>query len=166
MPNIITTPTGKRYFALGRVQNSHNVWLIRHALTQQLYLLQRMTQSPSTLTPLLCLGGAQMPRILESWTDQGALYIVLERVNGVGLDNLSRQVIDSRTQGQMNRLLAILSKLGVKQCPQSALYLNPDAGVSLRWFPPLGGWSDSPPAARKTSWFGHLRSLLFSSKAS
>jgi aminoglycoside phosphotransferase len=161
MSNAIVTPTGERYFALGQVQNSQDVWLIRHSQTQQLSLLQRMTRSLSTLTPLLCRGGAQMPRIKESWTDQGALYVVLERVNGLGLDSLSHQVLDNRTQGHIDRLLTILSNLGVRQCPNNALCLHPDGGVSLRWFPPFGGRSVNKPAAKGSSWFGWLRSLFF-----
>jgi hypothetical protein len=135
MTNTILTPKGESYVVLGPVQDGPHVWLVRHVRTCQLYLLQRVSQPMATLKRLILSIGPRLPKIRESWTREGHLYVLLSRAKGPGLNQYRAGDLDDRTLEQARSVQRILRCFGMRSCPPSALCLGDDGHLILRWIP-------------------------------
>jgi hypothetical protein len=141
MNKSILTPKGESYVVLGKVQDCSDVWLVRHVSSRRLWLLQRVKQPVATLKRLVLSIGPRMPKIHESWISQGEVYVLLSRVDGLGLDRCRSEALDDRTITQLQAVLEVLRNFGMRFCPKSALCLRDDGSLVLRWLPLSADWS-------------------------
>ena len=162
--NTFDTGTGDRYCLLGPALHSPDVWLVRHTGSQQLALLQRFVHPSATLAQLLTRRDRQLPRVQDSWTHQGEVYVVVERVDGAGLEELGTRRLSGQGLTQLKRLRGLLQGLGFQHCPEQLLCLTPEGDLRLRCFPSLQSGAQlrakEPMPARRWDWLFWMRPLF------
>ena len=134
-PQVFSTGLGEQYHLLGAAFNRGDVWLVRHAGSQELFLLQRFSRPCPALAQLLATNAPHLPAITDSWMDSGSIYVVMERVSGTGLEELSRNVMSGQAQAQLNHLQQLLQRLGFQACTTDSLCLSPSGTLRMRYFP-------------------------------
>ena len=132
---ILDTGTGDRYSLLGAALNRQDVWLVRHQGSQELGLVQRFSNPSPALAQLLSVSDSQLPCVKDSWMDNGAIYVVLERVDGTPLEEVGRNRLSVQAQAQLKRLRELLQQAGFHSLSTRTLCLSADGIVRLRCFP-------------------------------
>ncbi len=162
---ILDTGTGDRYSLLGAALNRQDVWLVRHQGSQELALVQRFSNPSPALAQLLSISDSQLPCVKDSWMDNGAIYVVLERVDGTPLEEVGKNRLSGQAQAQLKRLRELLQKAGFHNVSTHTLCLSADGVVRLRCFP--GTSMATPPAVtvrvsarKKPNWLGWFSPLL------
>lgn len=120
---IWTTPDRQTYTTLGQALGRRDLVLIRNVKTGQLALLQIINSPGLWLNRLLSSKNSALPNILESWTEEGRLMVVLERIEGRDLE-----MLDPQQQ-------ALLKSMGVKPRAEDAICLAPNGQLRLRCLP-------------------------------
>lgn len=120
---IWTTPDRQTYTTLGQALGRKDLVLIRNVKTGQLALLQNINSPGLWLNRLLSSKSSALPNILESWTEEGRLMVVLERIEGRDLE-----MLDPQQQ-------ALLRSIGVKPRAEDAICVASNGQVRLRCLP-------------------------------
>lgn len=159
---LFETGLGDRYRVLGQAMKRSDLWLVRHCLSQELALVQKISRPFPGLATVLNGGLAGFPRILDSWVDRGEVYVVIERVEGQELQGLARPFgLGRRLADQMLALRALLKKLGLPGCSGGNLCLTQSGQLRLRWIPTDAerGSRAVPQKAQPASALSWLRSF-------
>ena len=141
MSTISNPITGEQYHLLGTALQRDDVWLVRHATSHRLLLVQRILHPSPAALQVLRTPDPQLPTVKSSWMENGVLTLVLERMEGTCMELLGGRVLGSRAEQQLKRLRRqVLTAVGVKQCPLNLLCLGPGGEIRLRCFP----WTCAP----------------------
>lgn len=160
---VFDTGTGDQYSLLGPVLDRKDVWLVRHQASQQLALVQKFANPSPLLVQLLRSQDDQLPTILDSWMEAGAIYVVMNRVSGTGLDALGPGRLSGQGQQQLERLRRLLRQFGFLVLSPCCLCLSSDGVLRLRCFPDPRPQLEPPARIEVTSrgsWFRWLSPLL------
>jgi hypothetical protein len=141
---VFDTGTGDTYCRLGPALGRSDVWLVRHVASQELALVQRFTHPSPALVQLLQSRDPELPTIKDSWMEGGAIYVVMDRVSGTGLDELGLHRLTRQGRQQWKRLSLLLQPFGFPVVSSGCLCLGQDGQVRLRCFPDPGLKVQSP----------------------
>ena len=157
---VFDTGTGDQYSLLGPALDRKDVWLVRHQASQQLALVQKFANPSPLLVQLIHSQDDQLPTIQDSWMEAGAVYVVMERISGTGLDELGSSRLSGQGRQQLKRLQLLLQQFGFPVLSPSCLCLSSDGVLRLRCFPDPRPQVQPPARTQVTSKSSWLRSLL------
>lgn len=132
---IHDTGTGDCYSVLGPALGQRDLWLVRHQQTQKLALLQKFSSPGSTVAELLSRRPPQLPSILDSWVEYGAVYVVFERLQGTCLSDLKSHILGLKCRTELRSLNAWFREWGLGPCPAQSVCLTSDGRMQLRYLP-------------------------------
>ncbi|MBT9587985.1 hypothetical protein IV102_31910 [bacterium] len=160
---VFDTGTGDQYCLLGPALDRKDIWLVRHQASQQLALVQRFANPSPLLVQLLHSQDNQLPTIQDSWMEAGAIYVVMDRISGTGLDELGPSRLTGQGHQQLKRLRLLLQQFGFPVVAPACLCLSSDGVLRLRCFPDPRQ-QVQPPArtqvASRVSWLRWLSPLF------
>lgn len=135
MNYLRSTQASGSYGFLGTAFKTRDLWLARHQTSQQLVLVQRFDRLSPSLHSMLAMKHECLPQVIDHWLDDGSIYLVLERVEGPGIDQLGSGRLCASTTTRLKSLLAALSHLGHRFDSTCHFCLDCNGSLRLRCFP-------------------------------